>query len=150
MSCTSCDLSVQNKYSCKTDCLTDNKFKKCFGEIIPAAIASLNIGNDKFNVKSTFNYLGDTIDQCGGCSDAVSTNIVSSWKAFWELLLILTNCAIQTKLPRNVYSICVRKMLLHGSKTWPVVTEVVQWCLLLTVVWSERLVVCPWKIPFQW
>ena len=43
MSCTSCDLSVQN-YSCKTDCLTDNKFKKCFGEIIPAAIASLNIG----------------------------------------------------------------------------------------------------------
>ena len=58
---------------------------KCSGEIVPAAIASfkeVNIGNDSFHVEPTFNYFGDTIGQCGGCSDVVSTRIVSSWKAF--------------------------------------------------------------------
>ena len=53
---------------------------------------NINIDNDSFQVESTFKDLGDTIDQCGGCSDAVSTYIVSSWKAFQELLSILTNC----------------------------------------------------------
>ena len=50
------------------------------------SIPEVNIGNDKFHVKPTFKYLGYTIDQCGSCSDAVSTHIVSSWKAFQELL----------------------------------------------------------------
>ena len=39
---------------------------------------NINIDNDSFQVESTFKDLGDTIDQCGGCSDAVSTCIVSS------------------------------------------------------------------------
>ena len=66
-------------------------------EIVPAVIASLkevNIGNDKFLVESAFKYLGDTIGQSGGCSDAVSTRFVSSWKVLKELLPILTNRAI--------------------------------------------------------
>ena len=61
-----------------------------------------------------------------GCSDAVSTRIVSSWKAFRELLPILNNRAIRTKLRGNVYNMCVRKVFLYGSETWPVVTEDVQ------------------------
>ena len=106
---------------------------KCSREIVPAAIASLkevNIGNDKFHVKSTFKYLGDTISHCGGCSDAVSTRIVSSWKAFWELSPILTNRAIQTKLRGNVYNMCVRKVLLYSNKTWQVLTEDGQWLVI--------------------
>ena len=35
--------------------------------------------------------------QCGGCSDAIFTYIFSSWRAFGELLSILTNHAIQAK-----------------------------------------------------
>ena len=89
--CTSCDLWVHKKCSAKTDRLTGNRnfvCRKCSGEIVPAAIASLNkinVGNDKFQVESTFKYLVDTIGQCGGCSYAVSTRITSSWKAFREL-----------------------------------------------------------------
>ena len=64
-----------------------------------------------------------TFGQCGGCSDTVSARIVSSWKALRELLPILTNYAIRTKPRGNVFNICVRKMLLYGSGTWPVVTE---------------------------
>ena len=39
-----------------------------------------NITIDSFHVESAFKYLVDTIGQCGGCSDAVSTRIVSSCK----------------------------------------------------------------------
>ena len=93
---------------------------KYSGEIIPAAITSLwkvNIANDKFLVKSIFKYFGDAIGQCGGCSDAVSTRIVALWKAFRELLPVLTNRAIQTKLCGNVYSslILYCKILLHSG-----------------------------------
>ena len=56
-----------------------------------------------------------------------SLRTVSSWKAFQELLPILPNHAIWSKLRGNIFNMCVSKMLLHGSKTWPVVTEDVQW-----------------------
>ena len=132
--CTSCDLLVHNKCPHKTDHLTDNRnclCRQCSREIVSAAIPYLkevNFGNNKFHVESTLKYLGDTIGQCGGCSDSVPTCIVSLWKAFrfQELLPVLTNCAIRTKLRGNVDNMCVRKMLLYGSKTWPVLTEDVQ------------------------
>ena len=78
--CTSCDLWVHNKCSGKTNHLPDNiNFVscKCSVEIVPAAIASfkeVTIGKNSFHVESTFKYLGDTIGQCGGCCDAVSTH----------------------------------------------------------------------------
>ena len=113
---TLCDLWVHNKYSGITGHLTDTRNCKCrkySDEIVPAAITNfkeVNIGNGSFHVESTFfKYLGDKIGQCGGCSDAVSTRIVSSWKAFRELLLILTNRAIRTKLRVNVFNMCVKK-----------------------------------------
>ena len=85
------------------------------------SLASLKEGkirNNKFHVESTFKYLGNTkIGQCGGCSDAVSVRIISLWKAFRELLPVLTNHAIQTKLRGNVCNICVRKVFLYGSVT---------------------------------
>ena len=128
--CTLCDLWVHNKCSGITDHLTNNRnfvCRKCSGETVPAAsFKELNIGSDSFHVESTFKYLGDTIGQCGGCSDAVSTRIISSSKAFQELLPILTNRAIRTKHRGNVFIMCVRKVLLYGSETWPVVTEDVQ------------------------
>ena len=112
--CTSCDLWVHNMCSGITDCLTDNRNFvrcKCSREIVTAAIASVkvvNIGNDGFHVESSLNYLDDKIGQCGGCSDAVSTHIVSLWKAFGELLLFLTNRANQTKLKGNAFNMYVK------------------------------------------
>ena len=147
--CTLCDLWVYGKCSGITDHLTKRNFLccKCSGERVPAAIASfkeVNIGNDNFHVESTFKYLGYTVGQCGGCSDAFSTGIISLWKAFCELLPILTNHAIWTKLRGNVFHMCGRKVLWYGSKTWPVVTEDVQRLVtVLKVVWSYGFVVCP-------
>ena len=59
-------------------------------------------------------------------SDAVSALIVSLWKASRELLPVLTNRAIRTKLRWNVYNMCVRKVLFYGTKTWSVVVKEVQ------------------------
>ena len=73
------------------------------------------------NVECIFKYLGDTI---GGCSDAVSTRIISSWKAFRDLLPILTYRGTRTKRRGNVF-MCV-KVLLYGSEVWPVVNKDVQ------------------------
>ena len=96
------------------------------GEFQHAAIISskeVYIKNDSFYVESTFKYLGDMIGQCSGCSDTVSTCIVSSWKAFQEFVTIFNNPAIQTKCRGNVFHKSVRQVLLYGSNTWPVVTK---------------------------
>ena len=66
---TLCDLWVHNKFSGKTDHLTDNRnfvCCKCSREIVPVAIGSfkeLNTGNQSFHVESTFKCLGDMIGQ---------------------------------------------------------------------------------------
>ena len=46
---------------------------------------------DEFEMVSEFCYLGYVIGQAGGCTDAVTARIGSTWKAFHELLPILTN-----------------------------------------------------------
>ena len=56
----------------------------------------------------------------------VSTHIVSWWKAFQELLPILTNFGIWTKVWGNVYNMHVRKVHFYGSETWPVLNGDVQ------------------------
>ena len=63
------------------------------------------------------------IGQCSGCSDTVSTCIISSWKAFQEFVTIFNDPAIQSKCKGNVFNKSVRQVLLYGSNTWPVVTK---------------------------
>ena len=142
ISCTLHDLWIHNKCSGKTDHLNDNRnfaSHKCSSNIAPAPFASfkeVNIRNDSFHVESTFKYLGDASGQCGGCSDTLSSRIASSWKALQELLPILTNNAIWTKPRGKFFNMCVRKVILFGSKTWPVVTEDVQ--QLVTADWYDQ------------
>ena len=59
----------------------------------------------------------------GGCADAVTARIKSSWKRFRDLLPILTNRAISPQHRGDVFSACVRAVLLHASETWPVTVE---------------------------
>ena len=92
---------------------------KCNVGNVPAEIETIReveAGNNRFHVETSFKYLGDTLGRCGGCSYAVSARIISSWRAFRELLPILTNRAIRLKLRGNVFNSCVRKVLLYGSE----------------------------------
>ena len=51
---------------------------------------SISIESKEFEVVSEFCYLGDVIEQAGGCTNTVTARIGSAWKAFHELLPILT------------------------------------------------------------
>ena len=70
-----------------------------------------------------FCYLGDTLAQAGGCSDAVTARMRSAWKAFHDHLPIITNRGIALVYRGNVFTACVRRVLLYGSETWPLSQE---------------------------
>ena len=53
----------------------------------------------------------------------MTTRIGSAWKAFHELLPILTNKGILLVNHGKVFKACVRSVLLYGSETWPLPTE---------------------------
>ena len=84
---------------------------------------SISVGSEELEVISEFWYLGDVIGQAGGCTDAVTAHIGSAWKAFHELLPILTNRGISLANRGKVFKACVRTVLLYGSETWPISTE---------------------------
>ena len=50
---------------------------------------------------------------------SVTARIGSAWKAFHELLPILTNKGISLVNRGKVFKACVRSVLLYGSETWP-------------------------------
>ena len=82
----------------------------------------ITIDRDEFEIVSKFCYLSDVIGQLGGCTDAVAARIGSAWKAFNELLPILTNRGISLVNRGKVYKGCARTVR-YGSETWPMSTE---------------------------
>ena len=67
--------------------------------------------------------LVDVLGQAGGCADAVTARIRSAWKAFHELLPILTNRGISLPNRGNVLVTCVRSVLLYGCEIWPLAVD---------------------------
>ena len=67
--------------------------------------------------------LDDAIGQAGGCIDAVTARIQSTWKPFYKLLPIHTSRGISLLNGEKVFKACVRKVLLCGSETWPMSTD---------------------------
>jgi len=51
------------------------------------------------------------------CVDAVTARINSAWKSFRELLPLLTDRTISPRHRDDVFSACVRAVLLHASET---------------------------------
>ena len=88
------------------------------GDTNPSA-TSISIGSEEFEVVSKFCYLGDVIGQAGGCTDAVTARIGSAWKAFHELLPILTNRGISLANHGKVFKACVRTVLLYEVRPGP-------------------------------
>ena len=66
-----------------------------------------------FEIIEKFCYLGDT--KGTGAFDSVMTRIRSKWCEFRDLVALL---AIRSKT--KSYSVCVSRIMLYGSGTWPV------------------------------
>ena len=109
--CSAITTSLRNceYFICKT-CLTTT------GGVDPFSTC-ITIDRDKFEIVSEFFYLGDIIGQAGGCTDAVIAHIGSAWKAFHELLPIITNKGISLVNRRKAFTACVRSALLNESET---------------------------------
>ena len=63
------------------------------------------------------------IGESGGCVDATSGRITVAWNGFRQLLPIITNRGISLENRGNIFSSCIRKILLYGCETWPASSE---------------------------
>ena len=100
--------------------------RRCLRELPPSPVeqpVEFYFEGAHIETVSDFCYLGDVTGNTGGCVDAVTARIKSAWKSFRELLPLLTNRAISPRHRGDVFSACVRAVLLHASETWPVTVE---------------------------
>ena len=100
--------------------------KKCKVESAPTDnlnSTQVHVGEDTFEAVPTIQYLGDMIEESGGCVDATSARITAAWKDFRQLLPIIINRGILLKNRGNLFGSCIRKGLLYGCETWPVYSE---------------------------
>ena len=66
-----------------------------------------------------FCYLGDMLSVGGGADAAVVTRVSSGWKKFRELEPILTDKDVTSKIKGDLYTACVRSVMIYGAETWP-------------------------------
>ena len=99
---------------------------KCSWETVPTVpIKEVNFWNDSFHVESTSNILVIQLTN-------VVVVLMQSVNKLPPCEKHSKNCYLSSPIMKpkqnseGISSTCVRKVLLHGSKTWPVVTEGVQ------------------------
>ena len=88
--------------------------------LIDACVISLHCWAQTLEVVDLFCYLGATINAGGGCTHSAIARAGSAWGKLRELLPLLTNTYILIKTRGNIFNICVRSVLLYGSKCWAV------------------------------
>ena len=76
------------------------------------------VENEKLEVVPNFCYLGDMLSTGGGCELAVITCCKCTWGKFCQLLPFLTNCYLPLLMRGQVYSTCVRSVMLHAAEPW--------------------------------
>ena len=78
------------------------------------------MGEDgKLELVQQFCYLGDMIGAGGGSEKAVRCRIRCARGKFNELAPMLTKRGLSLRMKGNLYELYVRKVLIHGSETWP-------------------------------
>lgn len=96
--------------------------KRCRGEARPIdgrPQKTVTVSSDVLDVVASFCYLGDMESAAGGCSTASVTRVKAGWNKFNKLLPILTTRHLTLKTRGTIYHACVRRVMLHGSETWP-------------------------------
>ena len=81
---------------------------------------------DKLEVVASFCYLVDMLSAAGGCELSTTTHVKTAWKKSKELKPVLSSRHLSFETRGRVYSLCVRRAMIHASETWPVTKS----CLL--------------------
>ena len=76
------------------------------------------VGEESVEIVDNFCYLGDSICAGGGCSRAVTTRVRCAWGKFRQLLPLLVSKSISWHRKGQLFSACVRRVMLHASECW--------------------------------
>ena len=96
---------------------------RCLGTARPVArrlVKEVMIGDEKLEVVPEFYYLRDMLSAGGECELASIARCKCAWAKFRQLLPLLANRHLSLLTRGRVYSICVRRAMLHAAETWPV------------------------------
>ena len=70
-----------------------------------------------------FCYLGDEIGARGGAEEACRNRVKNAWMSFNKLGPILTTRGVSMRLKGKFYRMCVQRVMVYGSETWPMRVE---------------------------
>ena len=70
-----------------------------------------------------FCYLGDVIGARGGADEACRNRVKNAWMSFNKLGPILTTRSVSLRLKGKFYRMCVQRVMVYGSETWPMRVE---------------------------
>lgn len=70
-----------------------------------------------------FCYLGDVIGARGGADEACRNRVRNAWMSFNKLRPILTTRGVSLRLKGKFYRMCVQRVMVYGSETWPMRVE---------------------------
>ena len=99
---------------------------RCNGTARPVdgrPLQHLTVDGQELETVGSFCYLGDTVCAAGGCTASTIARCRSAWGKFRELLPILTNRTLSLKTRGNIYSACVRSVMLYASECWAIRNE---------------------------
>ena len=85
-------------------------------------VKEVEVDDEKLEAVPEFCYLEDMLSAGGGCKLAAVTRCKCAWGKFRQLLLLLTNHNVPLVTRGQVYSICVRSVMLHAAETWAMTT----------------------------
>jgi hypothetical protein len=66
-----------------------------------------------------FCCLGDVIAAGGGAEEASRARVRCAWAKFRELAPILTSRGTSLKVKGKINKVCVQRVMIYGSETWP-------------------------------
>ena len=124
--CTACNAWIHKRCSGVSGNLThvsQYRCVKCTGGGSPVKIETqqlLPLGDGQsLECVEKFCYLGDMIGAGGGAEEAARARVRCAWSKFRELAPILTSRGASLKVKGKVYRVCVQRVLVYGSETWP-------------------------------
>ena len=94
---------------------------RCLGNARPIdgrLVKEVQVDDKKVEAVPEFCYLGDMLSAGGGYELAAVTRCELAWGKFHQLLLLLTNRNLPLLIRGQVYSTCVRSVMLHAAETW--------------------------------
>ena len=70
-----------------------------------------------------FKYLGDVLNDGGGCAQAIRSRVQAAWRSFRELSGMLCGKSTSLKHKGELYKACVRSVLVYGAECWALKAE---------------------------